>query len=317
MVDLKPIALHIKFGIKQGLGYLITILIGVTVASFKLNDIVNFFVPNSTFLNWHFVSFLIIFPAFIVFLIMYYLWINESNKHEIAKKEINNLEEALRNSEVRRLTDVITGVPNSEALKKDIDNYFSKSSNEMQCILIDLCNFKKINEKFGIIKTNDLLRTIAQTIYKRMRRNEQMYKFLDKGSNSSLYTKIYRVFPGGDEFVFIIFGDQSDALGFSNRLVGIFNEITDKTPQILGVNTQISFSCAIVKMDCNDSYNDLLNNVRPCYQTAKEGKSEFTIYWHPDNIEKILSADEKKRNDYKRARELFKVMTPSAKDYGL
>lgn len=313
MKNVKPVDVNVKFG---AIGFLI-FTTAVIAAIIKWKEFYDFFVPNGILLNWRFVFLLILIPALIISFYLNNCWKNEYNAHEITKKDRDNYKKELMNSENLRLTDVITGVPNSEALEIDIENYFSKSEKKMQYIFIDLKKFRKINEKFGFNKTNDLLRTIAQTIYNRMRRTEQMYKCSIGGSESKLGEKIYRVYPGGDEFVFIIFGDQSDALGFSNRLVGIFNEISEKTPQILGQYTKLSFSCAIVEMHCKDSSKDLFLKIEPCYNAAKEGESDFTIYWHPYDIEKMLSTDKRKAHEYERARELFQVMTPIDRDYGL
>jgi GGDEF domain-containing protein len=141
-----------------------------------------------------------------------------------------------------------------------------------------------------------------------------MYKY-------SIYEKdekenFYRVYPGGDEFAFIIEGDQADAIGFSNRLVGQFQDISKKTVQILGENLNLSFHCAIVEIDPRDSFNDIFRKAEDCYRIAKEGKSDFTICWHPNTLELILSKDTKKKADYERARNIFEVMTIVDKDYG-
>ncbi|WP_336513813.1 GGDEF domain-containing protein [Pollutibacter soli] len=211
---------------------------------------------------------------------------------------------------------MITGIPNSRSLEKDINDFFSanRSAKKMQFIFIDLKDFRKVNSRFGFNKTNDLLRAIAQTIYKRMRRNEDMYKYSigDKIQSENFY----RVYPGGDEFVFIIEGDQADALGFTNRLVYQFQELSKKTVQILGEHVYLSFHCAVVELDPRDSFTDIFRKAEDCYRIAKEGGEAFTICWHPNTIEFLLSKDPKKKAEYDRTRSIFEVMTIIDKDYG-
>src|SRR5208283_587183 len=154
------------------------IIVIIVAAIIRWKDIYDFFVPNGIFLNWHFVL-LVIFLTNIVFcLVVFFImnkhWKDECDSHQITKTEKDILITALNTSEHHRLTYVITGIPNSDSLKNDINNCFSHSNKKMQFIFIDLKDFRKINENFGFNKTNDLLRTIAQTIYYRMRRNEQM-----------------------------------------------------------------------------------------------------------------------------------------------
>jgi GGDEF domain-containing protein len=311
----KPIAIELKFGLIIGFILLATPIIG-TFSKWK--EFYDLFAPNGVLLNWRFV-FLIIFLAMLtVWFIMNYFWQREYNQNEITKKDRDNLKDLLKISENERLTDVITGIPNSRSLEKDIDEYFAlnRPGKKMQFIFIDLKDFRKVNGKFGFNRTNDLLRTIAQTIYKRMRRNEDMYKYsIDETFKNIEKESFYRVYPGGDEFAFIIEGDQADAIGFSNRLVGQFEELSKKTQQILGENLRLSFHCAVVEMDPRDSFKDIFKKAEDCYRIAKEGTSGFTICWHPNTIEKVLSRDSKKKAEYDRARNLFEVMTILDKDY--
>ena len=312
MTNPKPVEIELKFGLIIGLIIIATAIIGTIV---KWKDFYALFIPNGTFLNWRFVFLLIFISVLAVWFIMNYFWQKEYQSHEITKKDRDNLKDALKISENERLTDVITGIPNSRSLQKDIDEYFhaNRPYKRMQFIFIDLKDFRKVNSKFGFNKTNDLLRAIAQTIYKRMRRNEDMYKY----SVSNKYEKesFYRVYPGGDEFAFIIEGDQADAIGFSNRLVAQFQELSKKTHQILGESINLSFHCAVVEMDPRDSFDDIFKKAEDCYRIAKEGKSEFNICWHPNKLEVMLSKDPKKKSDYERARNIFEVMTIIDKEY--
>jgi len=152
-----------------------------------------------------------------------------------------------------------------------------------------------------------------------MRRNEKIYKIPQTNSEPISNNRVYRVFPGGDEFVIIILGEQWTALGFSNRLVDMFNEITMKTPDILGSRENLFFSCIIVEMKNIDSYDLLLSDIQPGYKTAKEGGTGFNIYWHPRNIERTLNPtkDQKKLKEYEQARNKFNVTIPSDNEYGL
>lgn len=314
MPNSKPIDTEAQFGV---IGFLIlaTAVIGAII---QWKGFYDFFVPDGILLNWRFVFLIIFISSFIVFFIMNHFWKKEYDEHEITKKDRDNLKDTLKISENERLTDVITGIPNSAALKKDIEEYFSlnRPNKKMQFIFIDLKGFRKVNEKFGFNKTNDLIRTIAQTIYKRMRRNEDMYKYsIDDSKSKHEKESFYRVYPGGDEFVFVIEGDQSDALGFSNRLVGQFEQISEKTQDILGQHIKLSFHGAIVEMFQSDSFKDIFKKAEDCYRIAKEGTSDFTLCWHPNNIERTLSKDPKKQAEYERARKLFEVMTIVDKDY--
>lgn len=311
---MKPLDIKYKYGFFIALVVLLFALIGFIEKSLKFYEIL--VPPEETLPNWFIVFFFAIFSSTIIWFVMNHLWKKEHEEHQQARFERDNYFDQLKISENIRLTDVITGVPNLQSLENDIEIHFSqrKSEKKFQFILIDLKGFKKINDKYGFLKTNELLRAIAQTIYQKMRRNEDMYKYpMDAGEHKDGH--FYRIHTGGDEFVFIIEGNQPDALGFVNRLVkNDFEKLTKMTEQILGEYVKLSFHCAVVEMDPRDKVEDILRKSDECYILSKEGKRDFTICWHPINVEQKLKKPWEV-GIYKNTRELFEVLTIEEKDY--
>lgn len=308
----EPLDLELNFGPKFILTTIVGLIISITAASFHWQDIKDFFIPSDQSINWYLIGLLLIASNLITFLIMHNFWKKEYDAHHDTKLKKENFENRLSVSEKKRLIDLITGIPNRESLEDDLKNIYSKSSQDVQLIFIDLKNFGDINRKYGQHKANLVLRRIARTIYNKMRRDEEMYKC--PIGNGDPETNMYRVYPGGDEFAFIIFGDQAEALGFSNRLVGIFNQISKNTADILGTNLNLSFHCGIIEIPKGETYENLEKKIDPCYMSAKQGLKDFTICWFPNNIEERLDdknkEDARKLGEYARARLLFEVMTP-------
>ncbi|RZJ90043.1 MAG: GGDEF domain-containing protein [Chryseobacterium sp.] len=310
---IKPVVLQTRHNI-IALVVILTAGVGVFI---QWEEFQKFFFPDFNFLTWRFLGLLVITASFITWFIMNNLWKREYDAHELTKADRDNLMEELKISENERLTDVITGIPNARSLEKDIQDYFStRTGKKMQFILIDLKNFRSINTRFGYTRTNKLLRLISQSIYRKMRRNEDMYKYFDGHKRvQTNEDRVYRVYPGGDEFAFVIQGDQSDAIGFCNRLVDQFNTLTIRTKEIVGEEVELSFYCSIIEMDARDSFEDILKKAEDCYQLAKEGVDNFVICWHPINVEQSLSELPFKKSNYERARTLFQVTTLSDEDY--
>ncbi len=308
MARIKPVKIDLKFGFIVGV---IIFLLAIMETFSKIKEFKEKIFPEGIKLDWGLFFTILAIVVLITWFIMNSLWRQEYIEHGVTKKDRENLIEELKLSNNARLTDVITGVPNSLSMERDIEKYFSKlSSKRHQFIFIDLKNFKSLNKNFGFLKTNDLLRTIAQTIYTSMRRNEDMYKyFSDEEPRTYSQEGFYRVYPGGDEFVFIIAGDQADALGFVNRLVRQFEDLSKKTVDILGTDVKLSFYCSITEMDPNDTYRDIFKRAQDSYNVAKQGNAPFTICWHPTNKEIELSKNDKKKGEYLRTRELFEVLT--------
>lgn len=308
MAAIKPFELKTKVGI-VGTLVLVSTVLGFLI---KWKDFYAFLVPGGIWLNWRFVIALIGIAALIVWFVMNELWRREYEAHQKTRFEGANLRDLLNISENERKTDVITGIPNGSRLTDDLQ-YFAtqKGHGQLQIILIDIRNFRSINKRFGFLKGDELLRLIAQDIYRVMRKNEEMYKHPGLRSEPrSIWRNLYRRYPGGDEFVFLVEGDQADALGFVvNRLVPQFGALSQRTKPILGEQFELSFQCAIAPLNHGDSVQDVFERIEDCYMRAAEGTAPFTICWHPAHFEEKLEAGNFKKTFYEKARKQFEVLS--------
>jgi len=307
MPRIKPFEIKTKVGI-VGVIVLIGSVLGLIL---KWQDFYEFLVPKGVWLNWRFVIILAIVTGLVVWFIMNELWKIEFDYHETSKYEIENLRNQLNMSEQKRMTDIITGVPNSNMLQEDIKEFAQTKAKttEIQIILIDIKKFKEINRRFGYLKGDKVIRLVAQSIYKSMRRNEDMYKHSGIQIESRPFWKrLYRRYPGGDEFVFLIEGNQAEAVGFVNRLVFQFQNISSETTKILGEKYPLSFCCGLCPLVYKDKFDDALERVEDCFMRAADGTSDFSICWHPTTEEKKLLATDAYRKIYEKARDLFEVM---------
>jgi GGDEF domain-containing protein len=309
MAKIHPVELTVKTGI-IGFVVLLTALLGIAV---KWEAFYNFFLPDGKALNWRFVLLLAFVAALLVWFVMNDLWRREFAAHQKTKFECDNLRGLLSTSEKQRMTDVITGVPNRGQLENDLEDFFRdrESREQAQLILIDINNFREINRRFGFLKGDELLRMVAQDIYSSMRRNEDMYKHSGvQGGDRALWKTFYRRYPGGDEFLFLIEGDQSDAIGFVvNRLYSTFKTaLTNKAAEILKTDFPLSFHCAVAPVTKRDKARDVLERIEDCYMRAAEGKSPFTICWYPTDFEHRVPDGSFKKALYEKARKNFEVM---------
>lgn len=310
MARLKPIPIDRKYGIVIGV---IVIVTAIFEAFHKWKEFYGMVAPNGVFLNWSFMIFLICLTAILVFIVMNLLWYKEQSLNADLELKVENLKELLKSSEMEHRMDPITGVPNVRSLQTDFESYFHFPRPQVQFVFLDLKAFGKINKEFLSQKANRLIRYIAQHIYLGMRRNEEMFKFPATGQGRRNNKEgFYRIYPGGDEFVFIIEGDQSDAIGFVNRLCDKFSgDFTKITDSILGQNREMSFYCSIVQIDPRDkTFEDLFARAEICYRTVWSSASQnFAITWYPNDVEHTLcKKDERKAVTYRRARELFEVV---------
>ena len=119
-------------------------------------------------------------------------------------------------------TDIATGIPNQIKLAADLkfQTSLAKGGKQSQLIMIDLDNFRKLNQLYNHQKGDEVISYVAQSIHNTMRRNEEIYRHSAGFVPPMDYTfrRIYRKYAGGDEFIFLISGDETEALGFLVRL---------------------------------------------------------------------------------------------------
>lgn len=246
-----------------------------------------------------------------------------SEKLENQQREFDlrmlNLRNQLRDLERERLLDVITGIPNQEMLKLDIEKYVSEPDQQRkyQFVLIDLDNFGSINKKYGFLKGDEVIRLIAQSIYANTRRNEDMYKKspISFPYQNQLQSRMYRSYKGGDEFLFILRGYQYEAVGFLNRLQDRMDELSNLTRGILGDTFQITFHGAVAQIFQGDSYKQAFKRVQDVYIGAVEHRMGLKVAWIDTEEKNDLSLPDSQSRSaavrfYAIARDRFKADDP-------
>jgi GGDEF domain-containing protein len=134
--------------------------------------------------------------------------------------------------------DPITGIPNSNKLKQDIDA--DKDKPERCLVLLDLRNFGEINKKYNHWVGDEYLRKFSQMVTNTGRRNEFLFKsrpIKDREKPADEATpkdevKAFRKNSGGDEFYILLEGTIMDGLGYLNRLAKRANEFEQMSEKI-------------------------------------------------------------------------------------
>jgi GGDEF domain-containing protein len=231
--------------------------------------------------------------------------------------KIKVLRDELHELEKERLFDLITGVPNQEKLKLDIEKFAKdpKQTSGLQIILIDIFNFSYINDKHGFLKGDEIIRLIAQNIYDGIRRNEEMYKreIIGLDQENPLVNRMYRTYKGGDEFVFILRGRQFEAIGFLNRIHSQLAKLSESTKDILsGEKFNIKFHGAITQLKPSDNYDRAFDRVQKAFFRAIEHQNDLVVSWSEEEMDSDLLIDDEKlqslaKRFYDIAKEKFSV----------
>lgn len=258
--------------------------------------------PDGKLLNVYSVSALLTITNFLTFYIVYVFYFREKNKHNMTKKELDRAEYIIADNKKREVIDVYTGIPNERKFKLDIKNI---ENTLHQLILIDLDNFRKINKKYGHDIGDKIMKLIAQSLYKSMRRDEEIYK-KEQELQDSFVKRIYRKYNKGDEFIFLIKGNQYEAVGFINRVKKDFIKFSIQAEKIVGEKIELNFHAAISPIHPNEEFDIYYRRLHECFVLAAEEKNNRRIYWYVDEHQKYENNDFRQRI-YKEAEGLFKI----------
>ena len=155
-------------------------------------------------------------------------------------------------------TDFLTGLYNKGAAQEKIEKWLEANPTlEAQMIMLDMDNFKKINDSYGHSFGDDILKEVAQIL-------EQHF------GDDSIVARF-----GGDEFV--IFVEKSLVNIAASRVDAMLGSITKN---ITSMEEPVSCSVGIAsRITRDDGYEDLLARADSAMYTAKKsGKNRSFIY---------------------------------------
>ncbi|MCL2201797.1 MAG: diguanylate cyclase [Oscillospiraceae bacterium] len=170
--------------------------------------------------------------------------------------------------------DILTGLPNRQYLMHYLEDLSSKSlkaGEPFAFLLIDMDNFKKVNDGAGHDAGDELLRHFAEYL---SGLHEQSKEFRPPAGRLNVSARI-----GGDEFVQIIPGIKSEqeAQEFASNMIANFaSEDIDRFVERYKVG--ISVGVALFPQHTKD-YNVLIKYAdMAMYHAKKNGKNTYCVY---------------------------------------
>ncbi|OEU59589.1 MAG: hypothetical protein BA870_02535 [Desulfuromonadales bacterium C00003094] len=168
--------------------------------------------------------------------------------------------------EVRRLAyfDDLTGLPNRTLLMDHMELAFGsavRASNSAAVLLLDLDNFKQINDTLGHAKGDLLLKQVAQRLRTEIRKGETVARW------------------GGDEFVLLL-PDVNNEMAVASVARKIMELLTEHTYDLDGseVYSSASIGIALYPQNGLDSETLLKHADTAMYEAKKDGRNDYHFF---------------------------------------
>jgi two-component system, sensor histidine kinase LadS len=172
--------------------------------------------------------------------------------------EKKNLEKIQVHYRELSLTDALTGLHNKRFLKIELDLAVSRAGETgtpLSLILLDLDDFKNINDSFGHSVGDDILATLARSMRSCTRESDSSCRF------------------GGDEFVIIMPGVKGEgAFGVAERIRNRF--ASDSLHDVDGVEVKATVSLGTVEFNGGETAEAFLSRADGAmYEAKRLGKN--------------------------------------------
>jgi diguanylate cyclase (GGDEF)-like protein len=176
--------------------------------------------------------------------------------YSVFKKKYRNLQDDY-------FTDKLTGLQNQIALEKYFDAKIialKDSNSSCSLILVDIDNFKTINEKFGYNLADEVIKKIGGVL----------------GNDKRFTDEVFRYFQKGDEFLIVLNDTSLDgAIKAANRKKDLISKIIFEVNDIA---EQFTVSCGVTEFNkINDDYKTITDRLNKALQEAKKQPNKNSV----------------------------------------
>ncbi len=159
--------------------------------------------------------------------------------------------------------DALTSIANRGYIETQLKQEFNRAKryeSGFSIIMIDIDNFKDVNDTHGHLAGDEVLKQISMTVTEHIR-------------NSDLFGRF-----GGEEFIIILPNTLEDeTINVAEKLRHAVEELTI-THESLGINVKISLGCALYNREVKDYLQMLHDADLALYYSKKSGRNQTSIF---------------------------------------
>lgn len=174
--------------------------------------------------------------------------------------DLNRQSKKLTQAEIKILrlayVDPVTEIPNNVAFQKDFND--KEHLNDKRIVLlINLDNFKYVNNIIGFTRGNDYLKEVAKLIIETASSNDKVYSL------------------GGDQFGVIHYGNELSASNLASKII----EAINKSQKLVVKHYKMGASIGISNISLDHDYNKSMKELELALLEVKDnGKNSYACY---------------------------------------
>jgi len=157
------------------------------------------------------------------------------------------------------ITDSLTGIKNRRSFFESSDKFFKLARRKelaLSIIMLDIDFFKKVNDNYGHLVGDEILKFLVKTVNKELR-------------DSDIFARY-----GGEEFIILLpYTDIDGAYKTANKL----REIVEKTPYAGDENIFTTISLGIAQLSNEKTLNELIKKADEALYKAKDSGRNIAI----------------------------------------
>jgi len=158
-------------------------------------------------------------------------------------------------------TDELTGAYNRREFEKVFSRAASKTKKDdekLSIILLDIDDFKTLNDNYGHIIGDSIIKKVVAVISKCIRRDDLLVRW------------------GGDEFIVLTFSDIKAAVGVAERIRKEVEAINLEEDTV--INSKITISSGVAEYAEGDNQDSLTQKAdKALYKSKKDGRNRVSI----------------------------------------
>ncbi|MGX5201579.1 GGDEF domain-containing protein [Aliikangiella sp. IMCC44632] len=154
------------------------------------------------------------------------------------------------------LTQISNRAAFDEAISREVCN-FKRHLTNFSLLVIDIDWFKQVNDTYGHLAGDSVLKSVAQTIKSTLRRSDEVFRY------------------GGEEFVVILSNTPVEGARFiAERVRKAIKKLTIKSHEKINVTASIGVAAPSTVQDASDT---LYQADKALYQAKEEGRDKVVV----------------------------------------